>query len=134
MAKPLWWRLLPALLGTLTVPLLYFMFQRTVGSRAALFAALLLAVSPLHTGESQDLRMYTLLTLEFLVLFWAAVKVILQPQKPFLYAVLAAISALAMLYTQYVSVVFLVSPSTGCAALLLEEPPGSHCAWFWSFL
>ena len=104
-----WWRLLPALLGILTVPLLYFMFQRTVGSRAALFAALLLAVNPLHTGESQDLRMYTLLTLEFLVLFWAAVKVILQPQKPFLYAVLAAISALAMLYTQYVSVVFLVA-------------------------
>ena len=102
-----WWRL-PPCPGTITVPLLYFLFQRTVGSRAALFAVLLLAVNPLHTGESQDLRMYTLLTLQFLVLLWAAVKVILQPQKPFLYAVLAAM-ALGMLYTQYVSVVFLVA-------------------------
>ena len=39
-------RLIPALAGTLAIPAMYFLGRRLVGSRAALFAALLVTLNP----------------------------------------------------------------------------------------
>ena len=67
-------RLLPAILGILTVPLLYLAFRKAAGERAAFWGALLLALSPWHLFWSQNARYYTLLMVEALVMFrlaWA---------------------------------------------------------------
>jgi 4-amino-4-deoxy-L-arabinose transferase-like glycosyltransferase len=62
-------RLLPALLGILSVPLLYLLFRRVAGERAAGWAALLMALSPWHLFWSQNARYYTLLLVIALLLY-----------------------------------------------------------------
>ena len=56
-------RALPALLGTLTVPLVYLGGRELVSRRAGLFAAALTALSPFLVWYSQEAREYALLTL-----------------------------------------------------------------------
>jgi uncharacterized membrane protein len=56
-------RLLPAIFGVLAVLALYLMCRRLAGSRAALFAALVLTVSPLHIMYSQLARYWSLVFL-----------------------------------------------------------------------
>ena len=56
-------RLAPALIGILSIPILYFPTRRMFGPRVALIAALLLAVSPWHLTWSQNARFYTTLML-----------------------------------------------------------------------
>lgn len=56
-------RLLPAIFGVLAIPALYLVARRLVGTRAALFGALLLAVSGLHVYYSQFGRYWTLVFL-----------------------------------------------------------------------
>ncbi|MEA2725017.1 MAG: hypothetical protein QOH59_2788 [Gemmatimonadales bacterium] len=56
-------RLLPALFGVLAIPALYLVARRLIGTRAALFAALLLALSPLHIYQSQYARYWSLVFL-----------------------------------------------------------------------
>jgi mannosyltransferase len=56
-------RLLPALLGTLLVPVTWAAARETLPRRSALIAALLVAVSPLLVWYSQEARAYALLAL-----------------------------------------------------------------------
>jgi 4-amino-4-deoxy-L-arabinose transferase-like glycosyltransferase len=56
-------RLVPALAGTLAIPAIYFMGRRLVGSRAALFAALLVTVNPTQILYSQLARYWSLVFL-----------------------------------------------------------------------
>ncbi len=57
-----WWMgLLPLTLGLCGVVALYFLARLLFGVRAGLFAAFLLAVSPVHVLHSQDLKDYVLL-------------------------------------------------------------------------
>ncbi len=56
-------RLLPATFGVLAIPVLYLVTRRLLGPRAALFAALLLAVSPVHVIYSQFGRYWSLVFL-----------------------------------------------------------------------
>ena len=56
-------RLVPALVGALTVPLLYPFLTRIFSPRVALLASTLLALSPWHLYWSQNARFYTLLLL-----------------------------------------------------------------------
>jgi hypothetical protein len=56
-------RLLPAVFGVLVVPVFYLVCRRLVGTRAALFGALLLAVSPLLVYYSQFARYWSLVFL-----------------------------------------------------------------------
>lgn len=56
-------RLFPALIGAISVPILYFPVKKIFGSSAALIAILLLAVSPWHLYWSQNARFYTPLLL-----------------------------------------------------------------------
>src|SRR5689334_2305676 len=53
-------RLLPAVFGVLAIPVLFVVGRRVIGSRAALFAALLLTLSPLHIMYSQLARYWSL--------------------------------------------------------------------------
>lgn len=56
-------RLAPALLGIVTVPLLFVPIRRYFGVRTALLFALLLALAPWHLQWSQNARFYTALVL-----------------------------------------------------------------------
>ena len=56
-------RLAPALVGVLSVPVLYYPVRRMLGPAVALLFALLLAVSPWHLYWSQNARYFILLLL-----------------------------------------------------------------------
>lgn len=56
-------RALPALLGTLTIPLVALLARRVAGDRAAILAAVLAAVCPLLVWYAQEARAYALLML-----------------------------------------------------------------------
>lgn len=56
-------RLASAIIGTITVPILYFPTRKIFDTRVALIAMLLLAVSPWHIYWSQNARFYTSLML-----------------------------------------------------------------------
>lgn len=60
-------RLAPAIIGILTIPILYLPVNRAFGARTALLAALLLAVSPWHIMWSQNGRFYSALMLFYLL-------------------------------------------------------------------
>jgi mannosyltransferase len=56
-------RLLPAFFGVLAIPAFYIVGRRLIGTRAALFGALLLAVNPIHVYQSQSARYWSLVFL-----------------------------------------------------------------------
>lgn len=56
-------RLAPALIGVISVPVLYFPIRKMLGRAVALLSVLLLALSPWHLYWSQNARFYTLLML-----------------------------------------------------------------------
>jgi uncharacterized membrane protein len=56
-------RALSAVLGILTIGVAYALARELFDQRVGLLAALLLALSPLHVGYSQEARMYVMLTL-----------------------------------------------------------------------
>jgi hypothetical protein len=64
-------RALPVLMGLLSIALTYYCFRRFVGARAALVAALLLAVNMGHLFFSQSIRYYTTaLVFQIVSLYW----------------------------------------------------------------
>ena len=62
-AGPVSLRLLSVLFGVLAIPAIYLAGRRMLTRRAALLAAFLLAISPLHVYYSQEVRMYGLVAL-----------------------------------------------------------------------
>jgi uncharacterized membrane protein len=56
-------RLLPMVFGVLTLPALYFVCRRLIGTRAALFSTMLLTISELHVFYSQFARYWSLVIL-----------------------------------------------------------------------
>ena len=64
-------RLVPALIGVLTVPALYFPTRRLFGPFAALLASLFLSISTWHIYWSQNARFYTALLLFYTLALFA---------------------------------------------------------------
>lgn len=60
-------RLLPALLGTACIPLVFVLGRRLIGTRGAIIAAFLLTTAPLQVHYSRELRMYSMLCVVVLV-------------------------------------------------------------------
>ncbi len=56
-------RLMPALIGIISIPILFFPIKSLFGRTTALLTGLLLAISPWHLYWSQNARFYTLLLL-----------------------------------------------------------------------
>lgn len=66
-------RLVPALIGVVSVPVLYFPIRKMLGRAVGLLSIVLLALSPWHLYWSQNARFYTLLMLFYalaLLLFY----------------------------------------------------------------
>jgi len=100
-------RLPSALMGAATVPLVYLIGQRLFTPRAALIAALLVAVSPLHLNHSQEVRMYsqmTLLATASWYFFWK----LLDEGEPRHFVAYGA-ATLGTLLTQPISIFLLVA-------------------------
>jgi uncharacterized membrane protein len=64
-------RLAPAIIGILTIPILYFPTRKIFGPRIALISLLLLAVSSWHLFWSQNARFYTSLMLLYTLALFA---------------------------------------------------------------
>ncbi|MBU1199933.1 glycosyltransferase family 39 protein [Patescibacteria group bacterium] len=92
-------RLPGILIGTLTIPALYYLVKQTK-LKVATLAALFLALNPLHIYYSQELRMYSLSAL-LAVLTWY----FLSKKKFFLFT----LATIASFYTFYLSIFILAS-------------------------
>lgn len=115
-------RLLPALLGTATVPLFAFTLRRLQGGLVGLLGGALLAVHPYAIEFSQEARAYALLLLLSAALLWITVTLLAEAQltarrRRNLGAAWALVAAL-LLYTH----VFGALVDLGLGLVLLAQP------------
>jgi hypothetical protein len=64
-------RLVPALMGIITIPIVYFPIKAVFEAKTALIAVLLIAISPWHLFWSQSARFYTTLMLFYFLAMFA---------------------------------------------------------------
>ena len=102
-------RLLSAIFGILSIPLLYLIVKNLFGTLPALISALMLALSPFHVYYSQEARMYSILTFCVLLSIFFMVKMLsigkepTQTKKTIFYSIGYVISTLASLYCHNVA-------------------------------
>lgn len=107
---PLLLRLLSVLLSMGTVLVVFDLTRRLAGVNAALWAALLTAISPFQIYHAQEMRMYGLLALTQISYFWFFVRLQMleKPKKPlWLWAGLVA-AGTAAIYSQSLAIFGLV--------------------------
>ena len=90
-------RVLPAILGFLLLPVLYWIGSALFGRRVGLLAAFVAAVGEFHVRYSQEVRMYTLLPLLGLLSLYMLYKAVLDDATR--YWVAYAVLMTATLYT-----------------------------------
>jgi len=102
-------RLLSAIFGILSIPLLYLIVKNLFGNLPALISALILAISPFHIYYSQEARMYSVLTFCVLLSIFFMVKMLCigeeskQTKKTIFYSIGYVISTVAALYCHNVA-------------------------------
>jgi mannosyltransferase len=74
-------RMLSAILGTLTIPVMFLLGRRLMGTSVGLLAALILALSPFHVRFAQETRMYTLLMLNVSLALLALTWILTNPRR-----------------------------------------------------
>ncbi|KAA3661568.1 MAG: hypothetical protein DWQ04_16030 [Chloroflexi bacterium] len=60
-------RIVPAIVGTITIPILYFIVKKQSDNIVAILSAIFLSVAPWHIYWSQNLRFYTFLLLLYML-------------------------------------------------------------------
>jgi 4-amino-4-deoxy-L-arabinose transferase-like glycosyltransferase len=90
-------RLPSVLFGILSLPVMYGLGRRLIGSTAALYATAVMAFSPYHVHYSQEARMYAMLMFVSLVSTWLLVRAV-DRNRPF-HWVLYALSIAVGIYT-----------------------------------
>lgn len=118
-------RLVPAMVGILSVPILYFPIRKIFGPFVALLASLLLAISQWHIYWSQNARFYTSLLLLFsLALFFFYFG--LEEDRPW-YLILSLL-LLALAFSERLVAGFFMPIAIGYVVLLkvlpFKEPAG----------
>jgi 4-amino-4-deoxy-L-arabinose transferase-like glycosyltransferase len=101
------------------VPVLYAIVRPLVGTRAALLAALGLAVAPLHVGFSNYARGFMLAGLGSLLALWAVAR--LAQGAPRRWWWLYALGAALAVYSEYYAALFLL-PLLGALLALRARP------------
>ena len=94
-----WARLPSALLGSLTIPALYYLGRTLFGKQVGLAAAWLLALSPWHLWYSQETRMYAAVCLMGTLALLCGARWLADRHPAFL--VLYILTTLAGLYLEY---------------------------------
>ena len=118
-------RLVPALIGIFSIPILYFPIRRLLGSAVALMAVLLLAVAPWHLYWSQNARYYTALLLFYSLALFAFFFALERDRLGYMLLFIV----LTYLATSERLSALLIVPVVACYLLLLkilpfEKPPG----------
>lgn len=90
-------RLLSALFGIATIPVLYALGAELYDRRVGVFAAAILALSRFHVHHSQNVRMYSLLVLATVVSMYFLVRLRTAPTRP--HAVGYVLASVVLLYT-----------------------------------
>ena len=118
-------RLVPGIIGILTIPIFFFPIRKLTGGSTALLAVLLLALSPWHIYWSQNARYYSALML-FYGLAALCLFIWLESNNPWYLVFSMALIGLAMLErgtTLFIFPVFVVY-SIALFILPIERPPG----------
>src|SRR4030067_2436783 len=108
-------RLLSAIFGILSIPLLYLIVKNLFGNQPALISALILAMSPFHIYYSQEARMYSILTFCVLLSIFFMVKMlcigeeIKLTKKTIYYSIGYVISTVAALYCHNIALLLPVA-------------------------
>ena len=91
-------RLLPVLLGMLTVALIYRIGAKSFGRRSGAIAALLFALNPLVVFQHLDVRMYAPALFLIALAVWLSMRApeVAYPQKGLLYFIMAIAAVIAM--------------------------------------
>jgi uncharacterized membrane protein len=124
-------RLTPAIIGTLSVPILFFPVKRLFGSGTAFITIILLAVAPWHLFWSQNARFYTLLLLFYNIgLLYTLIA--LEEERPLFYLI-GGLFLLLALREKFTAVFFV--PVLGIYILLLLILPYKKPSWLkWKIL
>jgi mannosyltransferase len=118
-------RLVPALVGVVTIPVLFFFIARCFGKSVALISCALLAVSTWHIYWSQNVRFYALLLL-FYSLAQISFFLALEEDRPWLLILSLAFLGLAAQERMLALILLPVIVSYILALFVLpfEKPPG----------
>lgn len=129
-----WIRALSALIGTLTVGVVFALGRELLDERVGLTAAVLLALSPLHVWYSQETRMYVMVTLLSLTSTYLLLLGLRRWQVRYWagYSLLATLS----LYTHYFALFVLLFQGLYalCALLRSGRTRREWSVWFASVL
>ncbi|MDQ8045617.1 MAG: glycosyltransferase family 39 protein, partial [Patulibacter sp.] len=109
-------RSLSLLAATLTIPVSYLFALRIAGRRAAWVAALLAAGHPFLTYYAQETRMYTLVSLESLLLGGFLILVFVRRERRFI--PFAILSGAALLYTHNWGIFAVAASFVACLAVV----------------
>ncbi len=118
------------LAGVLSIPLMYVLGKRTFGRSAGLGAALLLAISPFHVWQCQEMRNYPLLIAFNLLSVYGLIRFVCDGAEARRWGWLAvwAAAGLAGGYTHYFG--FFVLAYGGASLMLLQL----RQRWLWIIL
>ncbi len=117
-------RLLSAIAGIVSIPLLYKTAEACSSQASAKFAALLLAISPLHIWYSQEARMYALATCFGLGATWAFLRAV-RKGRWIAWGAYVLLSALAF-HTFYYAAFILLFQGLFVFYLVLRGRPGGE--------
>lgn len=120
-------RLLSVVAGILTLPVLYALARRLMGTRAALLATAVLAFSPIHIWYSQEGRPYAL-TMLFVGLSYLALVAFCQAPRRW-WALLYGLATLLAVYADY-SALYALAPQALLFAYALRVHR-RHTGWLW---
>jgi mannosyltransferase len=120
-------RLVPALIGIISIPVLYFSVRKILGPVVALVVVLLLAISPWHLYWSQNARFYVVLLLFYtlaLINFYVGI----EKDRP--WYLLLSLIFLGLAAKERLLALFFVPVVLGYLVLLkilpFEKPAGLH--------
>lgn len=115
-----------AIAGVVTIPLLYLLARRLAGSRAAIYAAGLLAISPYHLWYSQEAKMYAIVVLLAVISSLCLVEALARNRTSWWVAYVIATSL--MFYTHVATVLVFVA-QCGYVVLTRRTWHGRERAW-----
>ncbi|MBN1866623.1 glycosyltransferase family 39 protein [Candidatus Sumerlaeota bacterium] len=117
-------RLLPAIAGSLTVPLVFLIGRLLFGQTPGLLAALLLLVHPWHVLHSQDARMHAVVLFFAAVLLYMICRLLYEKHSLKGWATVGIVAALAAYFSYIVALPFIALAglvATECV-LRLSDP------------
>jgi hypothetical protein len=130
----------PSLLaGTLLIPLLYALGRDIWDRRTGLISATLASGAPFLIWYSQEARMYALFMLWVVLALWAQVRILTGTRRrPVGWWVLYTVATVALVWTQYFSLLFIAVQQGAFAVAVLRRPSGERrplaIAWLLSGL